>query len=80
MRLHWTPSTRPGLLAVIGESLTPFPGHDLGDTTRRAPLTPLAEKCSGAGGGIRTFHSREIRSLLLPFAAPLLSHNHMAAG
>lgn len=41
-------------------------------------MVPLAEKCSGAGGGIRRLRSREIRSLLLPFAAPLLSHNYLA--
>lgn len=79
MRLHRTPSTLPALLTVIVASLTSFPAHDLGADTGRAPRVLKAEKCSGAGSGIRTGHSREIRSLVLPFAAPLLSPNHLAA-
>lgn len=79
MRLHPTPNTLPALLTVIVASHTSFPAHDLGIDTGRAHRVLQTEKFSGAGGGIRIFHSREIHGLLLPFAASLLSHNYLAA-
>jgi len=78
MRLHRTPNTLPALLTAIVASLTSFPAHDLGADTGPAHRVLQAEQFSGAGGGIRSFHSRQIRSPLLPFAASLLSHNYLA--
>ena len=79
MRLYRTPNALPALSTVIVASLTSFSAHDLGADTSPASRTLQAEKSSGAGGGICSFHSREIRSLPLPFAARILSHNHLAA-
>ncbi len=79
MRLHRTPTTLPALVTVIVAPLTSFPAHDLDANTGRAHRVLQAEKLSGAGWGIRTVHSPEIRSLLLLFAVPILSHNHWVA-
>ena len=79
MQLHRTANTRPALFTVILASPTFFSAHDLGAGTGPVRRLPQAEKLGGASGGIPVFCSHEIRSLLLPFAAPLLSHNHLAA-
>jgi hypothetical protein len=79
MRFQRTLNTPAALTAVIAVSFTSFPGHDLGTETRQAHRVLRAESFGGAGRGIPTFQLGELRSPLLPFAAPLLSHNHLAA-
>ena len=78
MRFHWTLNTPAALTAVIAASVTSFPAHDLGTDTRQAHRVVPAERFGGAGRDMPTFQLGELRSPLLPFAAPLLSHNHLA--
>jgi hypothetical protein len=79
MRFHRTSNTLPAHLTVTLASHSSFPAHDLAAETGPAQRVLQAENFSGGGSGTRSFPSREVRGLLLPFAVPLLSHNHLAA-
>lgn len=78
MHLHRIQNPLPALEAVEVGSLSSFPAFSLG-----APgwvnhqLREAAGACRSATA-LRRSHSREIRGLPLPFAAPLPPHTHPA--
>jgi len=79
MHLHPTQNPLPAYQPVEVWVLTSFPAHDLEGVSHEPPPVPPARESSGSAAAIYSFHSREIRGLLLPFAARILLYAHLAA-